>query len=69
MTVFAASAFSWRSRWSEALPSPALAAAFYYGRSQILIFLLAAVVGIASTLFRPALQAILPSLATDAGRS
>ena len=39
------------------------AAAFYYGRSQILIFLLAAVVGIASTLFRPALQAILPSLA------
>ncbi len=39
------------------------AAAFYYGRGQILIFLLAAVVGIASTLFRPALQAILPSLA------
>ncbi len=39
------------------------AAAFYYGRSQILIFVLAAVVGIASTLFRPALQAILPSLA------
>jgi MFS family permease len=39
------------------------AVAFYYGRSQILIFLLAAVVGIASTLFRPALQAILPSLA------
>jgi MFS family permease len=39
------------------------AAAFYYGRNEILIFLLAAVVGIASTLFRPALQAILPSLA------
>ncbi len=39
------------------------AAAFYYGHNEVPIFLLAAVVGISSTLFRPALQAILPSLA------
>ena len=39
-------------------------AAFFYGRNEILIYLLASVVGITSTLFRPALQAILPSLAT-----
>jgi MFS family permease len=38
-------------------------AAFFYGRNQVLIYLLAGVVGITSTLFRPALQAILPSLA------
>jgi MFS family permease len=38
-------------------------AAFFAGRSQIAIYLLAGVVGITSTLFRPALQAILPSLA------
>src|SRR6476620_8509810 len=37
--------------------------AFFYGRNEILIYLLAGVVGITSTLFRPALQAILPSLA------
>jgi MFS family permease len=37
--------------------------AFFYGRNQVLIYLLAGVVGITSTLFRPALQAILPSLA------
>jgi MFS family permease len=39
------------------------AAAFFIGRSEALIFALAGVVGVASTLFRPALQAILPSLA------
>lgn len=39
------------------------AAAFYYGRNEILIYLLAAAVGVTATLFRPALQAILPSLA------
>jgi MFS family permease len=38
-------------------------AAFFYGRNEVLIYLLAGVVGITSTLFRPALQAILPSLA------
>ena len=38
-------------------------AAFFAGRSQVAIYLLAGVVGITSTLFRPALQAILPSLA------
>jgi MFS family permease len=38
-------------------------AAFIYGRNQVVIYLLAGVVGITSTLFRPALQAILPSLA------
>jgi MFS family permease len=39
------------------------AAAFFISRSEALIFALAGVVGVASTLFRPALQAILPSLA------
>ena len=39
------------------------AAAFFLGPSEAVIFGLAAVVGVASTLFRPALQAILPSLA------
>ena len=39
------------------------AAAFFMGRSEVVIFALAGVVGVASTLFRPALQAILPSLA------
>jgi MFS family permease len=38
--------------------------AFFAGRNEALIYALAAVVGISSTLFRPALQAILPSLAT-----
>ena len=41
----------------------ASAAAYYNGRNEIAIFLLAAVVGVTTTLFRPALQAILPSLA------
>ena len=50
-----------RARGSAALA--ASGAAFFYGRSQVLIYLLAGVVGITSTLFRPALQAILPSLA------
>jgi MFS family permease len=39
------------------------AAAFFFGRSESVVFGLAAVVGVTSTLFRPALQAILPSLA------
>jgi MFS family permease len=39
------------------------AAAFFIGRSEAVVFALAGVVGVASTLFRPALQAILPSLA------
>src|ERR671931_2554644 len=39
------------------------AAAFFIGRSEAVVFALAGVVGISSTLFRPALQAILPSLA------
>jgi MFS family permease len=39
------------------------AAAFFFGRSELAVFALAAVVGVTSTLFRPALQAILPSLA------
>src|SRR5919201_763396 len=39
------------------------AAAYAAGRSQVAIYALAAVVGVSSTLFRPALQAILPSLA------
>ena len=38
-------------------------AAFFAGGSQVAIYLLAGVAGITSTLFRPALQAILPSLA------
>jgi MFS family permease len=39
------------------------AAAFYLGRNELVIFALAGVVGVTSTLFRPALQAVLPSLA------
>src|SRR5436309_15530171 len=39
------------------------AAAYAAGRSQVAIYALGAAVGISSTLFRPALQAILPSLA------
>jgi MFS family permease len=39
------------------------AAAFFLGRNELVVFALAAVVGVTSTLFRPALQAILPSLA------
>jgi MFS family permease len=39
------------------------AAAFAFGRNEVVIFGLGAVVGVSSTLFRPALQAILPSLA------
>jgi MFS family permease len=39
------------------------AAAFFLGRNEIIIFGLGSVVGVASTLFRPALQAVLPSLA------
>ncbi|MGB2875430.1 MAG: MFS transporter [Gaiellaceae bacterium] len=39
------------------------AAAFFAGKNQALIYAFAAVVGITSTLFRPTMQAILPSLA------
>ena len=39
------------------------AVAFYGGANEFLIFALAAVVGVASTLIRPAQQALLPSLA------
>src|SRR5439155_1606771 len=42
----------------------ATAVAYFAGKSEPAIFALAAVVGVTSTLFRPALQAILPSLAT-----
>jgi MFS family permease len=45
----------------------ASALAFYATDSQALIYALAAVIGVASTLFRPALQAILPSLARSPG--
>jgi MFS family permease len=38
-------------------------AAFFLGRNEFVVFVLAGVVGVTSTLFRPALQAILPSLA------
>ena len=40
------------------------AAAFFFSRSELIVFVLAGVVGVTSTLFRPALQATLPSLAT-----
>jgi MFS family permease len=40
------------------------AAAYFLSRSELIVFALAAVVGVTSTLFRPALQATLPSLAT-----
>ena len=46
-----------------ALALAASALVFFTSRSEWLIFALAAVVGVSSTLFRPALQAILPSLA------
>lgn len=39
------------------------AAAFYAGKNEVLVFGLAGLVGLASTLVRPALQALLPSLA------
>lgn len=39
------------------------ALAFFVGQNVVVVFALAAVVGVTSTLFRPALQAILPSLA------
>jgi MFS family permease len=39
------------------------AAAFFAGGSAPLVYALAAVIGITSTLFRPAMQAVLPSLA------
>ncbi len=40
------------------------ALAYYAGKSEPAIYALAAAVGVTTTLFRPALQAILPSLAT-----
>ena len=46
-----------------ALALGASALVFFTSRSEWLIFALAAVIGVSSTLFRPALQAILPSLA------
>lgn len=39
------------------------AAAYYAGKNEVLVFVLAGLVGLASTLVRPALQALLPSLA------
>ena len=39
------------------------AAAYYAGKNEVLVFALAGLVGLASTLVRPALQALLPSLA------
>jgi MFS family permease len=39
------------------------AVAFFVSRSELVVFALAAVVGVTSTIFRPALQATLPSLA------
>ncbi|HET9675396.1 MAG TPA: MFS transporter [Gaiellaceae bacterium] len=39
------------------------AAAYYAGKNAVLVFVLAGLVGLASTLVRPALQALLPSLA------
>jgi MFS family permease len=41
----------------------ASAAAFFLGRNVVAVFGLAAIVGVTTTLFRPALQAVLPSLA------
>jgi MFS family permease len=52
--------------WTAAVGALALAASalvFFTSRSEWLVFALAAVIGVSSTLFRPALQAILPSLA------
>jgi MFS family permease len=42
-------------------------AAFYAGRNEFVIFALSGLVGITSTLFRPAQQALLPSLARTPG--
>ena len=56
--------------WTAAVGAAALGASalvFFTVRSEALIFALAAVVGVSSTLFRPALQAILPSLARTPG--
>jgi MFS family permease len=39
------------------------AAAYYAGKNEVLVFVLAGLVGLSSTLVRPALQALLPSLA------
>src|SRR5207302_4649555 len=39
------------------------AAAYFFSRSELIVFALAGVVGLTSTIFRPALQATLPSLA------
>jgi MFS family permease len=39
------------------------AAGYYAGKNEVLVFVLAGLVGLASTLVRPALQALLPSLA------
>jgi MFS family permease len=39
------------------------AAAYFFCRSELIVFALAGVVGVTSTIFRPALQATLPSLA------
>jgi MFS family permease len=47
----------------EAAALAASAVTFFAGGSAVLVYALAGVVGIASTVFRPALQAILPSLA------
>ncbi len=41
----------------------ASALAFFLGRNEVAVFALGGVVGVTATLFRPALQAILPSLA------
>ncbi len=52
--------------WTAAVGALALGASalvFFTSRSEWLVFALAAVIGVCSTLFRPALQAILPSLA------
>jgi MFS family permease len=38
-------------------------AAFFLGRNELVVYVLAGVVGVTATLFRPALQAVLPSLA------
>jgi len=56
--------------WTATVGAAALGASavvFFTVKSEALIFALAAVVGVTSTLFRPALQAILPSLARTPG--
>ena len=47
----------------DAAALAASAVAFFTMRNEVLVFALAGVIGVASTVFRPALQAILPSLA------